>query len=579
MAHRNRTHSSAKGKRSDTRTSPTFPGQEVSLRSSRAMMLLALFVGIVIIFAIRLVFLQVVVAGEYSSQAQEARTTTIELSPRRGTIYDRNGTVLATTVEASTIYCNPREVTDAAGEAQKLASVLGGEAKDYQDKLQTANTPFAYIKRKAESEKATKIKEMDLDGIYFLSDSRRVYPNDQIGGQVIGFVNIDDVGLSGLELYYDDILTGTPGKMVAERGEGGIPIPGGVTEDTAAVNGQDIVVSLDLGMQGYLEERLAQGVKDLEGKGGNSVVMDGGTGEIYACASLPYFNPSDTSKVEAGATELRSITTAFEPGSIFKAVPILGVLEAGILTPDDTIFCPASLPADEYYVSDAHDRGDETMTLRDILDKSSNVGVSLAASKLTFPVLYDKILKYNLNEETGVDYPGEAAGYLLNQKNWSTIQAYNISFGQGVSVTPLQMTRFYGALTNKGVECTPHFLIAKPQSKEEITYPTEDVIENKAAIPTLASMLETVVSDGTGKPARIEGYSPAGKTGTAEYADESGGYVKGSYNISFIGYLPRTNSQLVCFVGATEVPGDRSTAAVFKDIMTFAIDRYKITPQ
>ncbi|MEG0026833.1 MAG: penicillin-binding transpeptidase domain-containing protein, partial [Raoultibacter sp.] len=185
----------------------------------------------------------------------------------------------------------------------------------------------------------------------------------------------------------------------------------------------------------------------------------------------------------------------------------------------------------------------------------------------------------NLNEETGVDYPGEAAGYLLNQKNWSTIQAYNISFGQGVSVTPLQMTRFYGALTNKGVECTPHFLIAKPQSKEEITYPTEDVIENKAAIPTLTSMLETVVSDGTGKPARIEGYSPAGKTGTAEYADESGGYVKGSYNISFIGYLPHTNSQLVCFVGATEVPGDRSTAAVFKDIMTFAIDRYKITPQ
>ncbi|MEG1197711.1 MAG: penicillin-binding transpeptidase domain-containing protein, partial [Raoultibacter sp.] len=200
-------------------------------------------------------------------------------------------------------------------------------------------------------------------------------PNDQIGGQVIGFVNIDDEGLSGLELYYNDILTGTPGRMVAERGEGGIPIPGGVTEDTNAVNGQDIIVSLDLGMQGYLEDRLAQGVKDLEGKGGNSVIMDGGTGEILACASLPYLNPSDRSKVEAGATELKSITTAFEPGSIFKAVPILGVLEAGLMTPDDTLFCPAYLPADEYFVSDAHERGDETMSLRKIFANSSNVGL------------------------------------------------------------------------------------------------------------------------------------------------------------------------------------------------------------
>ncbi|MEG2983011.1 MAG: penicillin-binding protein 2, partial [Raoultibacter sp.] len=172
-----------------------------------------------------------------------------------------------------------------------LASILGGEAKDYRDKLQTADTPFAYLKRKADAEKAAQLKEMDLDGIYFINDSRRVYPNDQIGGQVIGFVNIDDEGLSGLELYYNDILTGTPGRMV--------------TEDTNAVNGQDIIVSLDLGMQGYLEDRLAQGVKDLEGKGGNSVIMDGGTGEILACASLPYLNPSDRSKVEAGATELK----------------------------------------------------------------------------------------------------------------------------------------------------------------------------------------------------------------------------------------------------------------------------------
>ncbi|MEG0620843.1 MAG: penicillin-binding protein 2 [Raoultibacter sp.] len=556
-----------------------FPGQDISLNSSRAMGIVVVFFAVLLIFVARLVFLQVVVAQEYSAQAQESRTTTIELSPRRGTIYDRNGSVMAKSVDATTVYCNPTEVKDAAGVAAKLATALGGQASDYQDALEAQDTPFAYVKRKADADAAKTVKAMDLEGIYFLPDSKRVYPNNQVGGQVIGFVGNDDAGLSGLELYYDDILQGSPGKMVAERGANGTPIPGGVREDTAATNGQDIIVSLDVGMQEYLEGRLAQGVGDLEGKGGNSVIMDGATGEIYACASLPYFNPSDTSKVEAGATELRSITTAFEPGSIFKAVTVLGILEAGVMTPDDTIFCPNSLAADEYFVSDAHDRADQTMSLRDILDRSSNVGMSLAAEKLTFPVLYDAIIRYNLNEATGVDYPGEASGYLLDQAKWSLIQAYNVSFGQGVSITPLQMARFYGALTNNGVECTPHFLIAKPQSGEAITYPTEDVIANKAAIPTLTSMLETVVTEGTGKPAAIEGYSVAGKTGTAEFADESGGYVKGVYNISFVGYLPKSSSQLVCFVGATEVPGDRSTTAVFKDIMTFAIDRYKITPQ
>ncbi|MEG0071853.1 MAG: penicillin-binding protein 2 [Raoultibacter sp.] len=569
----------AQGKRADSRASSRFQEQDISLDSSRAMFIIFIFLVVLLVFLARLIFLQVVVAGEYSSQAQEARTTTIELSPRRGTIYDRNGTVLAKSVDAKTIYCNPTEVSDAAGEAAKLASALGGDAGYYQQRLKMENTPFAYVERKIDIEAAKRIEEMDLDGIYFLPDSKRVYPNNQVGGQVVGFVNDDDAGISGLELYYDDLLKGEPGKMVAERGAGGIPIPGGVSEDSVAVNGQDIIVSLDLGMQEYLEGRLAQGVSDLEGKGGNSVIMDGATGEIYACASLPFFNPSDTSKVEVGATELRSITTAFEPGSIFKAVTILGVLEAGVMTPDDTLYCPSSLAADEYFVSDAHDRDGQTMSLRDILDRSSNVGVSLAAEKLTFPALYNAILRYNLNEPTGVDYPGEAAGYLLDQPSWSLIQAYNVSFGQGVSITPLQMARFYGAITNGGVECTPHFLIAKPQVDEKITYPTEDVIVNKAVIPTLTSMLETVVTEGTGKPAAIEGYSVAGKTGTAEFADESGGYVKGVYNISFIGYLPKSNSSLVCFVGATEVPGDRSTAAVFKDIMTFAIDRYKITPQ
>lgn len=534
------------------------------------------FLLIAAAFFLRLFYLQVIVADEYSDQASMSRTSVIDVPAKRGTIYDRNGNVLAMSVDAKTIYCNPKEVTDASWEAEQIASVLGGDASDYQELLETEGTSFVYIQRKVELETAEKLMELELDGVHFLEDSKRVYPYGEVAGQIIGLTDIDDNGQSGLELYYDDILKGTPGRIVAEYGQDGMTIPGGTHEYVQSVNGQDIVISIDIGMQQKVEESLKSGVESIEGKAGSAVLMDGGTGEIYAIASLPLLNPEDRTKVEAGATEIKAISTAFEPGSIFKTVTFTAIMEEGVLSPDDTIFCPAALPADEYYVTDAHDRGDETMTVREILDRSSNVGTSLAASKLGFPVLYDKIVQYNLTEATGVDFPGESSGYLADQSSWSTIQSYNVSFGQGVSVTPLQMTRFYGALVNDGVECTPHFLIKNLTTGEEPQWSTEKVIDNAEAIETIDSMLQTVVTDGTGSAAAVEGYDAAGKTGTAEYADEKGGYVEGVYNISFTGYLANTNSQLVCFVGATEVPGDRTMTGTFSDIMTFATERYRI---
>lgn len=546
--------------------------------SNRAVVVLVLFLAIAFVFLARLLYLQVFVSEDYSAEAQTARTANIEISPRRGTIYDRNGTVLATSVDATTIYVNPYEVTNIQGEAAQLAAILGGDISSYAAKLSTKDISFVYIERKADVNKAEKVKELGLDGVYFIADTKRVYPNDQIGGQVIGCVDIDGNGISGLELYYDEILKGSAGTLIVERGAYGIPIPGGVHQETPAENGQDIIISLDLGMQEYLEKRLEQGVKDIEGKGGNSVIMDASNGEILACASLPYFNPSDTSTVEEGATQLKSITDSFEPGSIFKAISVSAILEEGSMSPDDTLFAPSVLYADGYYISDAHDRADQTMSLRQILDKSSNVGMALATEQMGFHQLYLKIINYKLTETTGVDYPGESSGYLADYDDWSLIQSYNVSFGQGISVTPLQMVRYYGALINEGEVCTPHFLQKRLNDDEEPHYDRVQVFENTAAIATLNDMLETVVIDGTATDAAIEGYSVAGKTGTAEFADPEGGYVAGVYNISFIGFLPNSSSQLVCFVGATEVPGDRKVTGVFRDIMAYAIDRYKIVP-
>lgn len=569
-----------------------------AIDSNRAFVPILIFAALALIVFFRLFYLQVIVAGEYSEQAEEARLVSIDVDARRGTIYDRNGTVLAISVDATTVYCNPSEVNDAGRAAQLLSETLGGQIADYLGTLTQSNLSFAYIAQKIDVEVAqdlkAKLDEAQVKGVYFLDDTRREYPNGQVGGQIIGAceIAVDEEsgteyysGISGLEAYYDDVLSGTPGRYVAERGQYGVPIPGGVHEDTPAVDGQDIVISLDITLQGYLEERLAQGVDDIEGTGGNAVVMDAGTGEIYAAASTPYFNPADRSVVEEGATQLKSVTDLLEPGSIFKTVSTLAVLETGTYGPDDEIFCPSYITADGYTISDAHARGDQTMTLRQILDQSSNVGISLAVEEMGFQELYDHIVKYGLHKRTGVDYPGEgeagtdALGYLVPFDEWSRVTGYNVSFGQGISVTPLQMTRFYGAIINDGVACTPHFLISKPQTGENPEYATEQIVENTSVLPTMIDMLKTVVTDGTGTAAAIDGFEVAGKTSTAEiYDEENGGYRKGVYNICFTGFLADSSSQLVCFVGANEVPGDRVVTPVFKDIMTTAIDRFKITP-
>lgn len=548
--------------------------------SSRGHAVVVLFAAIAAILLCRLVYLQVIVADHYSAMAEEARTISFTTTPHRGTIYDRNGTVLAKSVDATTVYANPAEVTDARGEAAQIAEVLGGEASDYQDLLSKESSTFVYVKRQADVDAASKLKKLGLDGIYFIADTRREYPCGQIGGQIIGYCNVDGEGITGLELQYNDILSGTPGTYSAERGEKGLPIPGGVKEDTPAVDGQDIMISLDIELQEYVENRVAEAASDLSAGGGSSVVMDGGTGEIYAMASLPYMDPSDMSSAQASSDQAKPITQAFEPGSVFKTVSALTVLEEGAMTPDDTLYCPAVIEADGYKVSDAHERTDQTFSFRQILDQSSNVGISLSVQKMDdgFTKLYDHIKKYNLCEKTGVDYPGEASGTLQPLENWATITGWNVSFGQGVAVTPLQLVRFYGAIVNDGVEVTPHFLISKPQTGEVASYETEDVIENKAAIPTITDMLETVVTDGTGKNAQIDGFKVAGKTSTAEIA-ENGVYKQGVYNLCFEGFLPDSSSQLVCFVGMNEVPSQGNVANVFKDIMTCAIDRFKIQPE
>lgn len=544
----------------------------------RIIFIVIIFAAVALVLAGRVAWLSVIDGPANAEKAQSSRTVPITLPARRGTIYDRNGAVLATSVNATTIYCNPNEVTDPEGESAQLAAVLGGKPGDYIEALTAPDTSFSYIARKADEKDGLALQGLNMDGVYFLADSKRVYPNGRVAGQVVGVCNVDDEGQSGLEGYYDELLSGTDGSLEVERGANGYPIAGGTYTTTAALNGSDIVVSLDLEMQEYLEDRLEQAVQEIEGKEGSALIYDGKTGEIIAMASTPYLNPSDRSDIKEGALDLKPVSLAFEPGSIFKTVSATAILEEGVLTPSDTLYCPAQLPADEYVITDAHERTDEVFSLRQILAQSSNVGISLATEQLGFDKLYHAIERYGFTTATGADFPGESAGYCADVSEWSKVQSYNVSFGQGISVTPLQVARFYGALTNDGVACTPHFLQSDTESGEPKQYPSTQIIENTGAIEPVTSMLQSVVSEGTGTAAQIEGFKPAGKTGTAEFVDEEGQYSEQEYNISFVGYLPDTDSSLVCFVGVTQVPGDRTVTPAFRDIMAFAINHYGISP-
>ena len=537
--------------------------------------------GVVALILARMVYLVFVVGDEYSSQAQETRTVTINTTPKRGTIYDRNGVVLAASVDATTIYCNPTEVENVQQTAAEIAKVLGGTAADYVSTLTTNGTTFSYIKRQGDVDAANKLKARKtedpdaLKGVYFLPDSRREYPNGQTAGQIIGICDVDGNGICGLELQYDDVLKGSSGVYVAERSEGGTEIPGSVQENVAAKSGEDIMVTIDVSMQAEVERLLASETQRV-GKKGTAVMMDSSNGEVYAMCSYPYLNPSDTANSESGSDNVICVTQSLEPGSMMKTVTALGILQSGQMKPESTVACPAVLQADEYEITDAWERSGQTMTLDTILTQSSNVGISLASDCIGAQGIYENLEKSKILEKTGIDFPGEASGYVTDWSTWSNIQRYNITFGQGVNVTPIAMTRFYAALENGGVATKPHLLMMKTQTSERMTYDTVNLGYSESALSDITSMLHNVVENNESNKAGIDGYNVCGKTSTAEYT-ESGKYVDGKYNIGFCGFLKGASLPLTCYVGITESESSTTTTQVFHDIMKAAIDRYGIT--
>lgn len=546
-------------------------------------LIIAIFGLTLVVILARLLYLSVFVADEYNADAKETRNRIYTIPAKRGTIYDRNGNILAVSVEKTNISCDPTQVEDVNDIAEKLVKALGGNRDDYIPSLTKENTRFSYIKKLVDVNSADKLKEIkksdanELKGVFFETVYKREYPNGSIGGQIVGYCGTDGDGICGLELYYNEELKGEDGQYAGEKGLFESPIPDSVEVNKQAKDGEDLMISIDINLQSQVEERVSKEVGNIGGKRGNATIMDSSTGEIYAMCSTPYFNPADTSNSETGSDTVSPIVQSLEPGSVMKTVTAMGILDQGAMSMNDSVMCPLVLNADEYEITDARERSAGNMTLDQIITISSNIGISLCSDKIGAKGIASNLEKSRLLQKTGVDFPGEAAGSVDDYATWSNIQRYNVTFGQGIVVTPLEMLTFYSGICQNGTTPTPHFLISKPQTSEVPKYDKHDLGYSEDSLTQMNEMLRHVVDNNPTSKARIDGYEVCGKTATAEYT-ENGKYVEGRYNLAFCGYLKNATTNFSCYVGVTEVGIETGLTGMFSDIMKYAIDSYRVVP-
>ena len=531
--------------------------------------------------AARLAFLQVFGAGEYAARAESQRTNRITLHSRRGTIYDRNGNVLAMSEECSTVYANPEEVSDPSGVAAALVSHLGGEKQDYM-KLLTQDTTFVYLQRQVDQETADALKaelsEKDLAGVYYLADTKRVYPYGNVGAQVLGYVGVDGKGLSGIEQQYDDILTGTDGEMLVETGLYGTPIAGGASQVTEAEDGTDLVLAIDIDLQQACEEIIAKGVSDYSAESGSVMVCDPRTGEVLAACSTPLPDFSDLT--DSSSLNLKLVSSSFEPGSVFKVITTAIGIDDGLFSTDTVYSVPPAYTVGSDTVRDDDLRDYEMeMDVREMMRRSSNTAMALLAEEVIGAKAFSEgVDRWGIGHKTGIDFPGEAEGIVKTLEEYDGSTLGSMAFGQGVAVPLVQIVRAYGAVANGGVPCTPHFLVER--GGEEVEWPEGEAVCSAETAAAETDLLLTVVREGTAENAQIEGYDIAAKTGTGEQAGESGGYEEGKFVASLCGFVNAADPEALVYVGLNGLPylAAETSAHVFRDVMEQTVQIMGIVP-
>lgn len=571
-------------------------------------LVMAVFVG-------RLLQVQVVDAGSFTTAAQKNRVVSREIAPARGAITDRDGIELATTVDAYDITADPTmfspeqtKVKDAPEQAAALiAPILGVDEKTVAEKLRTGGgaryvmlarrrTPQVWTQIKdlktAFAERATKAAPSVLAGIFQESSNKRVYPNGELAAGTLGWVNAEGKGAGGLEAQLDKELAGTPGQIrFAQAGGRQVPTAGG--SEKPAVPGDDIELTLNRDIQWAAQQAISEQVTKSKADRGYVIVQDTRTGEVLAMANAPGFDPNDLSKADVNALGNPALQDVYEPGSTSKIMSMAAVLEENAATPGTHVTVPNRLHRGDRLFQDDIDHPTWQLTLNGVLAKSSNIGTILATGQLgrTQPeanrVLYSYLHKFGIGQASGLGFPGETPGILAPPDKWSTSQQYTIPFGQGLSINAMQAASVYSTIANGGVRIAPT-LVRGTQGEDGRLTPAQKpektrVVSEKTA-RTLSTMLESVVDDeeGTGALARIPGYRVAGKTGTANRVDPKTGRYRG-YTSSFAGFAPADKPRVTVYC-AIQNPtkgsyfGGQICGPIYKKVMEFALKTLQVPP-
>jgi cell division protein FtsI/penicillin-binding protein 2 len=516
-------------------------------------------------------------ASSLSQMAQIQTKATVVLPAGRGTIFDSMGAPLALGEQATTVVADPRQILHPHTEARTVARVLGLKAAKLYPLLADKSHGFVYVARKTDPNAAARLAKLKLAGLAFYGEERRTYPQRSVAAQVLGYAGVDNKGLSGLELELDGSLSGRPGEQVVVRDPFGRPIH--IQPVTPARPGKAVFLTIDHKIQANAEQVLADTVKKWGAKSATAIVLDPKTGAVLAMAEAPSYDANKFPTAAAKFQRNHAVSDFFEPGSVFKVVTIAGALSQHLVTPQTKFTLPYSIQVADRRIHDAEQRGTETMTVAQILQRSSNVGtVTIARTLLGESRLKKWIKQFGFGQTTGIDFPGESPGLLPSYWSGSTIG--NVPIGQGISVTAIQLASVYAAIANKGVWVQPH-LVDHLQGEKPPAPRTRRIL-SASVDHTLLQMLKGVVSDvGTAAGAEIPGYTVAGKTGTAQKPGPNG-YEPGKYVATFVGMVPANNPRLLVLVSVDEphgaIFGGIVSAPAFAQIAGFDLQYLAVPP-
>jgi cell division protein FtsI (penicillin-binding protein 3) len=536
----------------------------------------------------RLLWLQGFGASAYAAQAMQQRVRTTSLAPVRGEIVDRDGNVLAESVDARAVYADPKIVAedgDAATEAAQLAPILGVTPAALVARM-TLPGRFSYLAHGLTPAQGRQVDALDLPGIATLPEAKRIYPGGSLAADVLGFTNYDGTGVAGIEAAEQSLLAGKAGTSTVEVDPQGTVIPGGLDKTIEAEAGQTVTLTIDRDIQWEAQQAIAAQVAASHAQSGSVIVLDPKNGQVLADATAPTFDASDPGDAPAGDTGNRTVSDEYEPGSVNKMIVAAAALQERALTPTSVLTIPPSLRVADATFHDAEYHGTEHLTFTGILAKSSNIGAIEIAQRLGNATVSTFLHLFGFGAPTNVGLPGESAGNLPAVGTWGPTTAATIPFGQGMDVTAMQIAAAYGALANNGVYVQPSIVASTTAPDGTVTKarpPATHRVVDSSVAATLREMLEQVTtSNGTAPDAAIPGYRIAGKTGTANAIGSNGRYQAGAYTATFVGMAPADNPSLVVEVVLDKPQGDvyggSVAGPVFQKVMSFALQSLKIPP-